>query len=308
MKSLRHLLPSPGALYVFEAAGRHLSFTRAADELGMSQAAVSYAIRQLEETLGVALFIRTHRRISLSEAGSRFYHDVSIGLDHIRQSAEALDAMRAARHITLSVSTAFAHYWMLPRLAKFRAENPEIDIRLQTTDKDVDLQSEGIALGVRRGSGLWPGYHYALLARERFAPVASPAYLKNHGQPDTAAALMPHRLIHLEEAYRPRPDWRTWFNAHGLDIDDSEHSLRLNDYALVIQAALAGDGIALGWRHILQPLLDQGLLVSLFPDLETDDAAFYVLWRKGEKALTPHAARVRDWLLLQCEDPTVLEG
>ena len=133
MQSLRSLLPSPGALIVFEAAGRLASFTRAAEELAMTQAAVSFAIRNLERDLGVPLFTRRHRSIALTEAGERFHADVSLGLTHIRKSAEELKAQGSDRHVTLSASTAFASYWMLPRLARLRADLPGIDLRIQTS-------------------------------------------------------------------------------------------------------------------------------------------------------------------------------
>jgi DNA-binding transcriptional LysR family regulator len=115
MRSLRAVLPAPSALFAFEAAARLGSFTRAASELGITQAAVSYAVKQLEARLGQPLFLRQHRRVALTEAGERFFQDVSIGLGHIRRSAETLMSRGAAGHVTLSCSTAFASWWMLPR-------------------------------------------------------------------------------------------------------------------------------------------------------------------------------------------------
>lgn len=202
MQNLRRLVPSLGGLVVFEAAGRLGSFTRAGRELGMSQAAVSYAVRQLEEALGMPLFARQHRRVELTTAGERFHRDVSMGLFHITQSAQALRQERGGKHVTLSTSTAFASYWMLPRLAAFREAHPDIDLRMQTTDRDVDLAAENITLGVRRGDGQWAAYDCALLARERLSAIASPGYLEQNGRPRKPEDLLAHRLIHLEEPYR----------------------------------------------------------------------------------------------------------
>lgn len=212
MDNLRHLLPSAGNLIVFEAAGRQLSFTRAAQELGMTQAAVSYAVRSLETQLGTPLFHRAHRAVSLTEAGRRFHADVTLGLSHIRKSAEDIRARGRANAVTLAASTAFASLWMLPRLHRLRDELPDIDLRIQTADRDLDIRNENIELGVRGGRPEdWPDYDSALLAPEVIEAVASAAYLEKHGVPESVAHLTQHRLIHLEEPFRSACDWRQWF-------------------------------------------------------------------------------------------------
>ncbi|MCG8354603.1 MAG: LysR substrate-binding domain-containing protein [Kiloniellales bacterium] len=298
MQSLLRLLPSPRALFIFEAAARRGSFTRAAAELGMSQAAVSYAIKQLEASLGVRLFLRRHRLVTLTEAGERFYHDVAIGLSYIRRSAESLGRLRGHDNVTLSISTAFASHWMLPRLVAFRAALPEIDLRLQTTDKDVDLVAEGIPLGVRQGRGDWSAYDSALLAEEVISAVASPAYLRAAGRPASAAELLRHKLIHLEEPFREASGWSDWFAARGLAYRDDGEGLRLNDHALVVQAAMEGQGIALGWRHLTDRLLEAGLLEQAAEGTLETGAGFFVVWPKGAR-LSADAEKVRDWLLAQ---------
>ena len=181
-------------LQVFEAAARRLSFSRAAEELHLTQAAISYSIKRLETALGIPLFRRANRAVALTEAGERFFHDVSIGLAHIRRSADEIRRDRALGRVTLSVSTAFASYWMVPRLSSFHAALPHIDLRLQTTDKDIDLASEALTLGVRRGTGDWPQYESALLAREQIDAVAGAAYSRPIGAP---------------VAWKPEPRWPT---------------------------------------------------------------------------------------------------
>jgi DNA-binding transcriptional LysR family regulator len=296
METLRSLIQSPASLHAFEAAGRHLSFTKAAQELNVSQAAISYAVKQLEQALGVTLFYRRHRRIEFTEAGARFFQDVSMGLTHIRKSAEAIAQRRGEHHVALSVSTAFAHYWMVPRMADFRAANPNVDLRLETTDKDIDLRAEGIPLGIRRGLGEWAGYESAFLAPEQIMAVASSRYLERFGRPRSLAELAGHKLLHLDEPYRPRPTWAEFFAAQGVAFADSGTGLRLNDYALVIQAALAGEGIAFGWRHIVEGLLIQGLLERVTDACFDEGYGFYVLWAEGA-VLSGPAAAVRDWLI-----------
>jgi len=296
MRSLRHLLPSAGALIVFESAGRLASFTAASRELGVTQAAVSYAIRGLEDQLGVKLFRREYRKVVLTEAGERFFVDVTLGLSHIRKSAEDLRSLALDAHVTLSASTAFAAFWMMPRLQNFRDDLPGIDLRIQTSDRDLDLVSEGIPLGVRGGlPEMWPAYGSMLLAQEEIYAVAGAGYAREHGLPATPEELATHRLIHLEEPYREAADWKDWFASAGLATEASR-GLLINDYALVIQATMEGQGIALGWRHLTERLVKAGLLVKVTEHSLFTGKAFYVVWQKA-RDLTEPVRRVRDWLI-----------
>ncbi len=298
MRKLLQKIQSPTALFAFEAAARHLSFTRAARELNVSQPAVSLSVKRLEEALGTSLFERRHRSIELTPAGEKFHADVSFGLMHILNSAESVSNRRTEEYVALSCSTAFAHYWMLPRLATFRRDNPDIDFRLQTTDKDLDIAEEGIAFAVRLGAGSWPGYHALRLGPERVYPVCSPAYLERVGTPTSDAQLMSLDLLHLEEPFRRRTGWREWFAAQGLEYDDSGHGLRLNDYALVIQAAIAGEGIAYGWHHIVERLVAQGLLKRLGKSVYDVGQGHYVIWPQRQEP-GHRAQRVLAWLKTQ---------
>ena len=299
MQSLRHLLPSAGSLIVFEAAGRLESFTAAGRELGMSQAAVSYAIRGLEDRLGLPLFERRHRQVRLTEAGSRFFADVSLGLSHIRKSAEDLRLVASGGHVTLSASTAFASFWMMPRLQLFREQVPGVDLRIQTAERDLDIVTEGIPLGIRGGDPKeWPRYEALPLAEEVIFPVASPAYATRFGTPETVAELHAHRLIHLEEPYREAASWTDWFRSAGFTGQVASRSLLINDYALVIQAVMEGQGIALGWQHLAGRLLDSGLLVRVTDHAMATGKRFFVVWPR-DRELTDNARTVRDWLLSQ---------
>jgi len=298
MHDLRRVVPSLNALFAFEAAARLGSFSNAAAELNVTQAAISYSVRRLETFLGSPLFIREHRRIALTENGRKLYNDVSIGMTHIARSIETIQDIRSGRHVTLSVSTAFAAYWMLPRLARLRQDHPQLDMRLQTTDKDVDLGAEGISLGIRRGDGAWPNYESRLFMPEEIYPVCSPDYLAAAGAIETVADLPDHKLVHLEEPYRPVPDWRDWLGSRGIDAATTSEGLRLNDYALVLQAALDGQGIALGWQHLVQDLLAAGRLVRPVDDRMIGDQGFYVVWPRG-LALAQDTLALRDWLLAE---------
>ncbi|MEI2297839.1 LysR substrate-binding domain-containing protein [Ensifer sp. MJa1] len=297
MENLRRLLPSAASLIVFEAAGRHQNFTRAANELGMTQAAVSYAIRGLEEQLGVPLFHRVHRAVELTEAGEKFHADVSVGLSRIQKSAEDIRAKGRETNVTLAASTAFASMWMLPRLNRMREDLPEIDLRIQTSMRDLDLEEEPIPLGIRGGDpSHWPRYHAALLAEEVVNAVATPAYIDEHGLPRTAADLLRHNLIHLEEPVRRACDWTEWFASAGLAYPKQARRLTINDYVLVIQAVLSGEGVALGWEHLIYPQIRSGALVPVAGHVLKTGLAFYVVWPRSRE-LNAQAKRVRDWLL-----------
>lgn len=297
MQSLRHLLPSAGSLIVFEAAGRLSSFTAAGRELGMTQAAVSYAVRGLEEQLGVRLFQRRHRQVLLTEAGSRFFADVTLGLSHIRKSAEELRALAGGMHVTLSASTAFASFWMMPRLQAFRDDLPGIDLRIQTADRDLDLIAEGIPLGIRGGAVEdWPDYELLPIAEEEVFAVAGPAYIARAGLPATPAEMTRHRLIHLEEPFRPAATWSEWFKSAGINGAVANRGLLINDYVLVIQAVMEGQGIALGWRHLTERLIAGGLLVKVSEHAMKTGLGFHVAWPKNRE-LGDNARKVRDWLV-----------
>lgn len=305
METLRSLLPSINSLVVFEAAGRLSSFTAAARELRMTQAAVSYAIHRLETHLGVGLFLREHRRVRLSEAGERFHADVSIGLSHIQRSAQDLRAVSAGGHVTLSCSTAFAAFWMVPRMAEFRSDLPDIDLRIQTADRDLDLVGEGISLAVRGGDPVdWPQYQTQPLAVEEIFPVCGAGYLAGRTLPQHPGDLLQHRLIHLEEPHRSAATWRDWFASAGLEARQVPKGLQINDYVLVLQSVIAGQGIALGWQHLVEGLVEQGVLVRISDHALRTGLQFHVIWPR-DVALSGPALDVRDWLLSQPRTQTL---
>jgi DNA-binding transcriptional LysR family regulator len=283
MDTLRRLLPSLNSLTVFEAAGRLSSFSAAARELGMTQAAVSYAVARLEDQLGTALFLREYRRVRLTEAGQRFHADVSIGLQHIQRSAQGLRAAATGGHVTLACSTAFAAYWMVPRMERFRADLPGVDLRIQTSDHDLDLVGEGIPLGIRGGMPAdWPRYHAEALAPEEIYPVCAAGY--------------------LARAPRPAATWKDWFASLGIAAAAVPRGLQINDYVLVVQSVIEGQGVALGWRHLIDGLVAKGVLVRLTGHTLVTGKDFHVIWPR-EAALSRTAAQVRDWLLAQRDAP-----
>tara|TARA_R110002072_G_scaffold3759_18_gene26889 strand:- start:5153 stop:6070 length:918 start_codon:yes stop_codon:yes gene_type:complete len=296
MKNLQRLIGSLNHLSAFEAAARLGSFTKAARELGISQPAVSQSVRQLEGAIGVALFTRNHRTIALTDAGKMLQDDVSQGLGQISGSLRQLQRQAKSKHVTLSVSSAFGHYWLVPRLQEFRRAHPHIDLRMQQTDMDLNLAREGISLAVWRGLGQWRGYDCALLAKEKICALASPGWLARHGPVESLRALKACALITLEEPHRDRPTWKDYFAALGESYVDTGDGLRLNDYALVLQAGLAGEGVVFGWDHVTRHLVDTGLLVPVGPWCWESGLGFYLVW-STQTNLIAEALATRDWIV-----------
>ena len=296
MQKLWSHLSSPRHLVFFEAAARTGSFTHAAQELNVQQPAVSMAIKQLESSLGVLLFQRSHRKISLTNAGSKLFADVTRAFEQLAQSAESIRQFASNDHVTLSASSAFNNYWLLPRIGSFQRIHPDIDLRLQSSDREPDLNVETISLAIRLGAGDWPDCECALIAEEVIYPVASPRVMAAAVNLRNVPGLLSQRLIHLEEPIRERPSWRQWFWEFGVTEIPPRSGLRLNDYALVLQAAIAGEGFAFGWDHLVAPLVQQGLLAARPEWTWKTGKGIYLVWSKSRE-LTPKAEIVRNWIL-----------
>jgi DNA-binding transcriptional LysR family regulator len=296
MQDLWKLLSSPRHIMVFEASARHGSFTLAARELNVQQPAISAAIKQLEESLGVALFKRNHRQVSLTTAGQRLYKDTGGAFDQLMASAQAIRQDKRSEFVTLTASSAFNFYWMMPRLAELHAHHPNIDLRLQSSDREPDIDVENISLAVRRGDGNWPNCEAVLIASDEIYPVASPLVMAAAKNLRGLPSLMHQRLIHLEEPIRDRPSWQQWFANFDIKLDAGTGGLRLNDYALVLQAAMAGQGFAFGWKHLVDPLVASGVLASKPEWTWKTGLGLYLVWSQ-KKPLSKSATEARDWIL-----------
>ena len=300
MRELLKSIESLNHLSAFEASARLGSFTNAAKELSVTQPAISQSVRKLEDAIGTKLFHRRHRIITLTDAGEMLKNDVSQGFDRILATVKYLQNQRKGSHVTLSVSTAFANYWVVPRLQDFHEQHPNIDLRVQTTDKDLDLTQEGISLGVWCGDGSWNGYSATLIAKESLMAIASPSWIaKNPAIPDLDA-VKAAQLINLEEPYRNRPTWVDFFRSFGVKYQDIGQGLRLNDYALVLQAAMAGEGVSLGWEHVTRRLINAGLLAQINSWTWNSGKGFYLVWSDSTD-LSDDAKSVRDWVISTCD-------
>ena len=295
-------MPSTRQLIIFESAARLGSFTLAAAELHMQQPSVSAAIKQIERDLNISLFYRNHRKSQLTPAGKRLYAGISSGLSTMEGAIRATQDLARHDYVTLSTSSAFSYYWMIPRMSALHDLHPDIDLRVQNSDKEPDLETENISLGIRLGYGNWEGYECAKIADEIIYPVASPIVMRTATTLRSLPNLLNQRLIHLEEPFRERPTWRDWFAHHKISNIEATGGLRLNDYALVLQAAISGEGFAIGWDHIVRSMLNKGVLAAKDEWRWQTGRGVYLLWSKN-RALSPKARCVREWMISLSDAP-----
>jgi len=296
LPSLNRQLPNLGALVAFEAVARHLSITQAAGELGLTQAAVSRKIRALEEDLGVALFRRLHRALRLTPEGERLHAAVSGSLHRIAETAEGLRRQGSPAQISVATSIAFATFWLMPRIPKFSARHPDVELRITAFDPYVDPASEGADAAIRYGKGRWPGLAATHLFDEEIFPVCSPGYRDRHPELTSVEALREQTLLYMDVGYTEWTDWTEWFRKQGVAPPPARRGLKFNTYTIVIQAAVAGQGVALGWRHLVDEFLEAGQLVRPIPASQVSDGAYYLV-RPEDAAESPEVRVFVDWLL-----------
>lgn len=256
-------MPSLSLLHTFAVVARRKSFTRAADELCLTQSAVSRQIRSLEDQLGMPVFRRMHRAIELTAEGQRLFESVTRGFQEIESCVTGLRAAMETPQITVSASVSFSYFWLMPRLERFSARHPEIDLRILATDQRVDLRQDGVDVAILYGSGQWDGVRAQLLFGERVYPVCSPAYLDAHPELRTPSEMLDQTLLHLDGGGNiwGGVDWRVWLLAQGVTGQPVRRGVRLNSYPMIVQAAEAGRGVALGWSYITDGMLADGRLV-----------------------------------------------
>ncbi|WP_370151633.1 transcriptional regulator GcvA [Ferrovibrio sp.] len=291
----RRLLPL-NALKAFEAAGRHLNFTAAAEELSVTLSAISHQIRQLEELLGVPLFHRTKKGLVLSTEGQLILPDVQEGFDHLASALSKLEARRGEGTLTVSMLSTFAMRWFIPRLPRFEAQYPDIEVRITTSIKPADLEREGIDCAIRHGDGHWPGVSATRLFSESLVPVAHPKFTKGKDAVRKPPDLKGRKLLHSQNR---REDWRIWLNAAGIKdkaIDpNSGPVFETRSYA--IQAAVQGMGIAIMDPELAAEEIAAGRLVKLFDGtaLPLTNAYWFVCLEHMADA--PRIKAMRDWLV-----------
>ena len=289
-------LPPLNSLRSFEAAARQLSFTKAADELNVTQAAVSHQVRSLEDWLGFPLFRRLSRSLVLTEAGQLLFRDVGVALDTLAAGINRVQREDQEGVLTLSTLDSFAATWLVPRLGRFRAAHPDIDLRMVISDQVVDLVREGIDVAIRHGIGGWPGLTSTLLCNEVLFPVCAPALLERGPPLNEPADLAHHTLLHEEMPLT----WRDWLAAVGCNLANPDRGPSFTHASLAIMAARAGEGVALGRSVIVADDLAKGLLVRPFDFVLPVPQAFFLLCPEGAED-RPKIKAFREWLVAEFE-------
>src|SRR5688572_22704438 len=301
MASPNRPLPPLDLLRGFEAAARHLSFTRAAAELFLTQSAVSRQIQALEEFLGVPLFERRHKALALTEAGQSYYRIVASALDQVREATRRLRETRTGHVLTVTTTVSFASIWLVPRLMRFRKENPRVDVRITATHEVVDMEREGIDLAIRDCplDQVPPGSTY--LIGEQLWPVCAPSYVKEAKAEKRPLAkprdLVNHVLLNLHDPAGRWPwiTWAAWFESRGIEGFVPHGSLTLDQYDQVLQAALLGQGIALGRTTLTEQYIREKRLVALFGEAQRVGRAFHAVYARNAQS-RPEVRQFVDWM------------
>ena len=288
---MRHL-PPLSAIRVFEAAARHLNFTAAAAELGMTQAAVSYQVKLLEERLGVALFRRDGRGVQLTPAGERAAPQVARGFDALDAAFARLRSENESM-MTVSTTQTFANTWLAWKLGGFQMNNPNMAVRLIATDTITDFAKDEVDVAIRAGRGPWPGLERHLLFQVYFTPMCSPDFLARHG-----GKIQPKDLLNLPMISPHDPWWPHWLREAGVEVNEDEirPGVRLDVQAHEGHAAMAGQGVAMLTPFLWRNDMAEGRLVRLSDQLSTRGFGYWLVYPEERRAV-PKIKRFREWLL-----------
>ncbi len=296
-------VPGTRALRTLEAAGRHLNFTRAAQELGLTPAAVSHQIKEFEEQLGVALFSRTSRTIELTEAGTLVVEATTDALDRIdRAVARARRIKRGAAAISLTMDAVFASKWLLPRADRFRKLHPDIELRFDIASDVRDFGYDDVDMGIRFGGGKYPGVTAERLFDNVIIPVCSPVLLRDGPPLNEPRDLLKHTLVHIEWSHQgvTWPNWRMWMAAAGIEDFDDSQCVLFEDSSHAVQAAIDGNVVALADFAMVARDLSAGRLVRPF-ELGIKmpaDFAYYLVY-PTESATDQRIQAFREWVLAE---------
>lgn len=290
-------LPQLNALKAFEAAARHESFTRAAEELCVTQGAVSHQVKALEAELGVKLFNRERQRLIITDAGREYLTVVRDALDRIAVGTERLVQRQTSGALTVSTSPDFAAKWLVHRLGHFAEAHPEIDLRVSATMHHVDFAREDVDLAVRHGDGNWPGLDVTRLCAEHLFAVCSPKLVSGRNRVSTPADILKFPLLHLDN----RADWAEWLAAADVATADLKRGPVLNRASMLIDAAIDGQGVALARTTLAAWDLINRRLVRPFDVALRLSKSYWIVCPKATSAL-PKITLFRDWLLREAAE------
>jgi LysR family glycine cleavage system transcriptional activator len=290
-------LPALNALKAFEAAARHESFTRAAEELCVTQGAVSHQVKALEAELGIKLFNRERQRLIITEAGRDYLTVLRDAFDRIAVGTERLVQRQTSGVLTVSTSPDFAAKWLVNRLGRFAEAHPGIDLRVSATLHHIDFAREDVDLAVRHGDGSWAGLDVARLSTEQLFAVCSPKLLRGRQRISKPADVLKFPLLHLDD----RKDWARWLEAAGVANAELAHGPVLNRASMIIDAAVDGQGIALARTTLAAWDLINGRLVRPLSETLRLSKTYWIVCPKATSAL-PKIKTFREWLLAEAAD------
>ncbi len=286
--------PPMASLRAFESAARHLSYTKAAQELHVTQSAVSHQIRHIEELWGLKLFERQGRRLRLTGQGQTLVPVVREFIERLTSTLHELRAEEKHDSLRVSLLSSFAFKWLVPRLGHFNQRYPDIEVWLSTTEELVDFAGDQADVAIRLGLGDWPGLHSTLLLREYVFPVCSPRFLERYKPPETPADLLRYPLLR-RYTRDITTRWRDWFEAAGVDVKRMPRGTQFSDTGMTIQAALDDQGIALARSAHVADDLAAGRLVKLFDVYCESKVAYYVVCALGRDN-EPAIKAFSEWL------------
>lgn len=296
MRSITRL-PPLSALRAFEAAARLQSFSKAAEELSVTPAAISHQIHALEADLGVSLFNRRNRAVELTASARVLLPGLSEAFAGIQSAVRRLHSHNDTGTLTVTASPSFAGKWLVQRLHRFQGRYPEIDVRISATDAIVDLTRGDFDIGIRYGTGRYPGLVVELLLKNEVFPACSPALLRDGPPLETPADLRHHALLHDQQVDRDplAPSWSMWLKAAGVDDAQAAHGMSFSTNVLALEAAIAGHGVTLAYSTTAAADIAAGRLVRLF-SLSLPDTFAYYIAAAPDALERPKVRAFRDWL------------
>jgi LysR family glycine cleavage system transcriptional activator len=300
-------VPPLELLLAFEAAARHLSFTKAAGELFITQSAVSRQIQALEENIGTKLFERRTRALLLTEAGQRYWQVTQAVLGELQEATQKLKGASAARTVTVTTTPGFASLWLIPRLNNYLESHRGVDVRISASYDAVNLERDGVDLAIRYAPDTEMQGEKPLF-EESVIPVCSPALAADPARPlREPADLAKHVLLHMDDARVSWIEWYIWLHAHGVRDITPAGALHYNQYDQLVQAATSGQGVALGRLPLLRRMLREKQLVAPFPKSVVSSRGYYLV-RSARTGRNKDVVAFETWLSAEAKRETAASG